>query len=561
MLIFKRNELDGLDTLDKYPETYGVALALSFKNSEAPQAGEEPWANRDELEIQLTKASQNILFTSQDEMTHTIQTFGRIIFYQHIFRVEINLKQLLISEILDTSNKGYSDEAARSSNGYSAAPTPAASNLRVPQYASDADEADSPASSRSVSPMPNSTNNRLPQSDSVLLSFDDHSENAQQQPPKPTENLETKFGLLLDFDDNSTEAPSDNTNQTAGYTALAEDDKFDIFTNNSTTSTKPNPSTANPAASQNSANLLDFDLFQSTEPLSNSYNSTSLTPNPSTASFDPFAAFSMPISAAPTIKPNNLSFLTQRNSSSQSNLQAMNNKPKDPFGDLTAFAMGGGGGASSAKSSQNNLNQQPMQSQQSRGGSATPTFQTQPSYGGGMPNYNPPKPNYNIPTPTNPATPVMNTSNQNINRPANPPTAAAGKSSFLGEFLPENFTKNANKDKMSLKDMRRELDAKEMDPDKLKIAEWTEGKKANIRALLCSLNTVLWSDETKWKQVGMHELVGPNEVKKVYKRALLCVHPDKLGTDHPSYNLASMIQIELNDAWSHFQNEAQQSLF
>jgi len=65
-----------------------------------------------------------------------------------------------------------------------------------------------------------------------------------------------------------------------------------------------------------------------------------------------------------------------------------------------------------------------------------------------------------------------------------------------------------------------------MDPDKMKIMEWTEGKQRNIRALLCSLHTVLW-EGTKWQEVGMHQLVSHSDVKKMYRKACLAVHPDK----------------------------------
>ena len=42
--------------------------------------------------------------------------------------------------------------------------------------------------------------------------------------------------------------------------------------------------------------------------------------------------------------------------------------------------------------------------------------------------------------------------------------------------------------------------------------DWIEGKERNIRALLSTLHTVLWKDEAKWKQVGMHQLVNANDV-------------------------------------------------
>lgn len=55
----------------------------------------------------------------------------------------------------------------------------------------------------------------------------------------------------------------------------------------------------------------------------------------------------------------------------------------------------------------------------------------------------------------------------------------------------------------------------------------TEGKKANIRALLCSLHTVVWED-CRWTRCDMSQLVTPADVKRNYRKACLAVHPDKV---------------------------------
>nr|XP_045004927.1 putative tyrosine-protein phosphatase auxilin isoform X2 [Jaculus jaculus] len=122
---------------------------------------------------------------------------------------------------------------------------------------------------------------------------------------------------------------------------------------------------------------------------------------------------------------------------------------------------------------------------------------------------------------------------------------------------------NAHKDKKgprTIAEMRKEEMAKEMDPEKLKILEWIEGKERNIRALLSTMHTVLWAGETKWKPVGMADLVTPEQVKKVYRRAVLVVHPDK-ATGQPYEQYAKMIFMELNDAWSEFENQGQKPLY
>lgn len=63
----------------------------------------------------------------------------------------------------------------------------------------------------------------------------------------------------------------------------------------------------------------------------------------------------------------------------------------------------------------------------------------------------------------------------------------------------------------------------------LQILDWIEGKERNIRALLSTMHTVLWEGETRWKPIGMADLVTPEQVKKVYRRAVLVVHPDKVS--------------------------------
>lgn len=61
-----------------------------------------------------------------------------------------------------------------------------------------------------------------------------------------------------------------------------------------------------------------------------------------------------------------------------------------------------------------------------------------------------------------------------------------------------------------------------------KVAAWRDGKRDNLRALLGSLDNVLW-EGSGWKKVGMHELVMANKVKIVYMKAIAKTHPDKVS--------------------------------
>jgi len=90
---------------------------------------------------------------------------------------------------------------------------------------------------------------------------------------------------------------------------------------------------------------------------------------------------------------------------------------------------------------------------------------------------------------------------------------------------------------------------------KEKIIEWKDRRRGNIRALLSSLHLVL-SDEFRWKQIGMHQLVTDSDVKKIYRSACLAVHPDKVvNCDEDTKEVAKMVFTELNEAWSKFEGK------
>lgn len=121
-------------------------------------------------------------------------------------------------------------------------------------------------------------------------------------------------------------------------------------------------------------------------------------------------------------------------------------------------------------------------------------------------------------------------------------------------------SKSDRKGPRTMAEMRRQEQARDADPLKLKLLEWTEGKERNIRALLSTLHTVLWDGESRWTPVGMADLVTPGQVKKQYRRAVLAVHPDK-AAGQPYEQLARMIFMELSDAWAEFESQGSRPLF
>ncbi|KFA46437.1 hypothetical protein S40293_04259 [Stachybotrys chartarum IBT 40293] len=86
-----------------------------------------------------------------------------------------------------------------------------------------------------------------------------------------------------------------------------------------------------------------------------------------------------------------------------------------------------------------------------------------------------------------------------------------------------------------------------------RVAAWRDGKRDNLRALLGSLDQVLW-DNSGWKKVGMHELVMANKVKIAYMKAIAKTHPDKLAQDASTEArlIAGLVFSTLNESWDKF---------
>ncbi|KAI7975337.1 hypothetical protein EIK77_003718 [Talaromyces pinophilus] len=67
-----------------------------------------------------------------------------------------------------------------------------------------------------------------------------------------------------------------------------------------------------------------------------------------------------------------------------------------------------------------------------------------------------------------------------------------------------------------------------------KITAWRDGKQDNLRALLGSLENVLWP-ESGWKKINMSELILANKVKIQYMKGIAKVHPDKVFLHNFTY--------------------------
>ncbi|KAJ6521342.1 hypothetical protein DFH09DRAFT_1425006 [Mycena vulgaris] len=87
-----------------------------------------------------------------------------------------------------------------------------------------------------------------------------------------------------------------------------------------------------------------------------------------------------------------------------------------------------------------------------------------------------------------------------------------------------------------------------------KLLAWKGGKETNVRALLASLDTVLWP-ELGLQPSGMKDLVTPGQVKIRYMKAIAKLHPDKLNANNSTLEqrmVANGVFGALNEAWNAF---------
>ncbi|KAK3679717.1 auxilin-like clathrin-binding protein required for normal clathrin function [Recurvomyces mirabilis] len=89
-----------------------------------------------------------------------------------------------------------------------------------------------------------------------------------------------------------------------------------------------------------------------------------------------------------------------------------------------------------------------------------------------------------------------------------------------------------------------------------RLTAWKGSKADNLRALLQSLDNVLW-EGAGWKKVGMSDLVMPNKVKIVYMKAIGKVHPDKIPQDATTEQrmVSAAVFSTLNEAWDKFKTD------
>ncbi|KAI7738456.1 hypothetical protein M8C21_031585 [Ambrosia artemisiifolia] len=89
------------------------------------------------------------------------------------------------------------------------------------------------------------------------------------------------------------------------------------------------------------------------------------------------------------------------------------------------------------------------------------------------------------------------------------------------------------------------------------IKRWAAGKEGNLRALLSTLQYILWPG-CGWQPVSITELIMSANVKKAYRKATLCVHPDKVqqkGANIQQKYVSEKVFDILKEAWNKFNSE------
>ncbi|KAJ4874515.1 hypothetical protein Rs2_39533 [Raphanus sativus] len=151
-------------------------------------------------------------------------------------------------------------------------------------------------------------------------------------------------------------------------------------------------------------------------------------------------------------------------------------------------------------------------------------------------------------------------------------------SSFLDEFSPlfggesdkrrvarwerEQLIKNRMEkviDDMNKRDLQIQIEQEERsrisETLDAEIKLWATGKEGNLRALISSLHLVLWPG-CGWEAVSLTDLITSSAVKKVYKKANLYVHPDKVQQKGAQQKyIAEKVFTILQEAWNKFNKE------
>ncbi|KAI9118417.1 hypothetical protein K1719_010749 [Acacia pycnantha] len=125
----------------------------------------------------------------------------------------------------------------------------------------------------------------------------------------------------------------------------------------------------------------------------------------------------------------------------------------------------------------------------------------------------------------------------------------------IGERVAKALAEKNARDRLVQKEQEeRNRVAEGLDGD---VKRWSSGKEGNLRALLSTLQYILGPD-SGWQPIHLTDIVNARAVKKVYRKATLFVHPDKLqqrGASIQQKYICEKVFDLLKEAWNKFNME------
>ncbi|XP_014737866.1 PREDICTED: cyclin-G-associated kinase isoform X3 [Sturnus vulgaris] len=579
---FAKYDLDACDIQEKYPDLFQVNLEVEVEPRDRPSCEQPPWDN-----MNIKGLNPKILFSTREEQQEILSKFeGKT---PESGREDSSSKNDCVQLSDDREESDPSDEE------FPAFPDEGSAVIVDEKDSTPEGELLFEASFEAPSaPLQKS----LPEENVDLLGLDSDISAEQKQPISEINSSSSNADLLNNLFVSSVSQVSNEptgdllgqgtdfffssqcsaaTQDLSSAAAMSSADPFDPFT---MASSSENQALSGPdlfgdflnPISTSTPNIVPS--TQSSLPPSSSsdfLNLGNLTPEPPKISsstshpdllsgWDSWADSSTTSNvASPQLKPvcEGQAFTTGSQSSVSSGLSFSQAKAQnfDPFADLANLGSGlpgsSTGGLLGSGFSQKTAPSQKLGNQwQKTSKPQTTTWQSQTKSSTAA------KPNYTVNLSV-----IGGREERGVRAPSFGQKPKVSENDFEDLLSNQGFSaKSDKKGPKTIAEMRKQEMSKDMDPLKLKILEWIEGKERNIRALISTLHTVLWEGENKWKPVSMADLVTPEQVKKYYRKAVLVVHPDK-ATGQPYEQYAKMIFMELNDAWSEFENQGSKALF
>ena len=92
--------------------------------------------------------------------------------------------------------------------------------------------------------------------------------------------------------------------------------------------------------------------------------------------------------------------------------------------------------------------------------------------------------------------------------------------------------------------MKKKEEIKFMDPNEAKVYQWKEGKSRNLRALLCSMDSVIWQD-SRWTTCGMHQVSLNSKLEMIFNLSTTNINfgGSSINIDVPRYILSLFLLV------------------